>query len=549
VREVSDPEVDDDVDVLVVGAGPTGLALAAQLDAHGARSRIVDRLPDRVHESRALAVQPRTLEVLAGLGVTDRLVPRGNRAVRMQLHSARGTVEVPLFDIGLDDTAYPYLLFVSQAQTEEVLVDHLRRRGVVVHRGVELVDLAQDDRGVTCRLRDDAGATRTVRARYVVGCDGVGSTVRRLAGIAFRGAAYPQDFVLADLEADVLDPGAAHAYLSPDGPLLFFPLGRPTTWRMIAMRPRGTPAPADGVTLADLQRLADARTGGALRLRDPVWMSGFRLQHRAAEHYRTGRVFLAGDAAHVHSPAGAQGMNTGIQDAVDLAWKLALVTTGRGAPALLDTYEPERAPVGRAVLRLTDRAFAVATSADPVLRLVRTHAAPVLLRLLPHAHGVRARAFRTVAELRIGYRRSPLSAPAGRPVRRPRPGDRLPDALVLVGGRTSTLHRQLRRPGFHLLLWDPAGTCPPATVRAVEDRYGRVVSVHRLGPRRSPCEVQYLTGHLARRLGVRPTGPAHLLVRPDGHVAQRGGGDLAGLRRYLETWLTADARRHSGAPT
>ncbi|GAA2719152.1 FAD-dependent monooxygenase [Cellulomonas aerilata] len=536
--EVAD-EVDEVVDVLVVGAGPTGLALAAELHAHGVRPRVVDRHQDRVHESRALALQPRTLEVLAGRGISDRLVARGNRAVRLRVHTARRTVEVPLFDIGLDDTSYPYLLFLSQAETESVLGEHLRSGGVTLERGVELVGLTQDDDGVTCRVRDGSGTDRTVRARYVVGCDGARSTVRRLTGIAFRGAAYPQHFVLADLEADVLDPGAAHVFLSGDGPLLFFPLGRPTMWRLIAMRPRGAPLPPDGVTLADLQRVVDARTGGTVGLRDPEWMTDFRLQHRGAERYRAGRVLLAGDAAHVHSPAGAQGMNTGIQDAVDLGWKLALVTQGRGVAALLDTYEAERAPVGRAVLRLTDRAFAAATSSHPLVRLARTHVAPVVLEALTHAHGTRARAFRTVAELRIRYARSPLSTSGGRSRRAPRPGDRLPDALVLVAGGTSTLHRRLHHPGFHLLLWDPDATCPPQTVRAVETRYPGVVTVHRLGPRRSGNPVQDLTGHLARRLGLPRTRPAYLLVRPDGHVAHRGDGDLRPLRRYLETWLVA----------
>ncbi len=538
---MSDATLDDDVDVLVVGAGPTGLALAAQLRAHGARLRIVDRSWDRTRESRALAIQPRTLEVLAGLGVSDRLVPRGNRAVRLRAHTARGTVELPLFDIGLDDTAYPFLLFLSQAETESVLHEHLRARGVHVERGRELVALDQDADGVTCHLRDGDGVEVVVRAAYVVGCDGAHSTVRRLAGIRFDGAAYPQTFVLADLEADAIDPTAAHAFLSADGPLLFFPLGRPTTWRMIAMRPPGAPVPSGGVTLPDLQRLADTRTGGVVGLHDPVWMTDFRLHRRSAERYRLGRVLLAGDAAHIHSPAGAQGMNTGVQDAVNLAWKLALVTRGVGAPALLDTYDAERSPVGRAVLRFTDRAFTAATSQHPVVRLVRTRAAPLLVALATHAHGTRARAFRTVGQLRVGYRSSPLSARGRASWRGPRPGDRLPDALVLVGGRTATLHSRLRRPGFHLLLWDPDGLCPPSLVDAVRTRYPDLVAVHRLGPRRSSADVQDLTGHLARRLHLSGGRPAHLLVRPDGHVALRGDGDLRPLRDYLERWLVPDA--------
>src|SRR6266540_1514870 len=254
----------DPVEVLVVGAGPTGLALAAHLRAFASHVRIVDRQPDRTHESRALAIQPRTLEVLAGLGVTP-----------------------------------------------------------------ELLVLAPAAEHVTCRLLPPDGRHETVAARYVVGCDGAHSTVRHLAGIGFEGSAYPQTFLLADLEADGLEPGAAHTYLTGAGMLFFFPLGTPATWRMLAMRPPGDQTPADAeVSLAELQAITASYTTDPLRLRDPVWMTRFRLHLRAATRYQTGRVFLAGDAAHVHSPAGAQGMNTGVQDAVNLAWKLALACSG-----------------------------------------------------------------------------------------------------------------------------------------------------------------------------------------------------------------------------
>ncbi len=361
----SNPELD----VLVVGAGPTGLALAAQLYAFGVRARLVDRQDDRVHESRALAIQPRTLEVLAPLGVSDELVAGGNPAVQLRIHAPGRVVAVPLFDLGLDDTAYPYLLFLSQAETERILEEHLRRSAAAVERGVELIDLncGADAAVATLRYRD--GREEVVSARYVVGCDGARSTVRRLAGIPFEGSAYPQTFVLADLEADGIEPDAAHVFLSERGMLFFFPLGKPATWRLLAMRPPTDPTPPDApVSLDQVQAIADTYTRGTVRLHDPVWMTNFRLQHRAATHYRAGLVFLAGDAAHIHSPAGAQGMNTGIQDAVNLGWKLARVLHGTGDPALLDTYEPERAPVGKMVLRFTDRAFTMATSTNRVVR-------------------------------------------------------------------------------------------------------------------------------------------------------------------------------------
>jgi len=369
-------------DVLVVGAGPTGLTLAAELAAFGVRARLIDRGLDRVHESRALAIQPRTLEVLAGLGVTDELVAAGNRAVQLRMHVPGRVLAVPMFDLGLDDTAYPFLLFLSQAETERVLGEYLAAADVPVERGVELADLSNTADAATATLRHRDGREEVVSARYVAGCDGGHSSVRRLAGIRFEGGSYPQIFVLADTEADGVEPGAAHVFASEAGMLFFSPLVTPATWRLLAMRPPADRTPPDTpVVLDEVQALATSYTGGTVRLHDPVWMTNFRLHHRAAARYRAGRVFLAGDAAHVHSPAGAQGMNTGIQDAVNLGWKLAQILRGVTDPALLDTYEAERAPIGSMVLRFTDRAFTIATSTKPVVRFARTRLGPAAIPL------------------------------------------------------------------------------------------------------------------------------------------------------------------------
>lgn len=530
---------DDGVlDVLVVGAGPTGLALAAELRRYGVRFRLVDRAPDRVHESRALAIQPRTLEVLAGLGVTGRLVEHGNRTVQLRLHTGRRTVSMPLFDIGLDDTVYPYLLFLSQAETERVLVEHLARHGVRPERGTELVGLEQDADGVTCRLRVAGSGEETVTARYVVGCDGAHSAVRRWAGIGFEGLAYPQTFVLADLEADGIEPGAAHAFVGGNGLLFFFPLQTPASWRLLAMRPPGGPAPTGRrVELSELQALADAATASTVRLHDSVWATDFRIANRGATRYRSGRVLLAGDAAHIHSPAGAQGMNTGIQDSVNLGWKLGLVVTGRGAPALLDTYEAERAPVGRRVLRFTDRAFTIGTSSNPLIRAARGHVVPAVLPLATRFRRVRGYGFRTLAQLAIRYRHSPLSAgDRRRSGRGPRPGDRLPDAPVTHGGRATTLHAALGGPGFHLLLCSPGGVWPAPAGADLAAAHPGLVTVHRLSRGGGPDVLVDHTGRAGRLLGLGGDA-VHLLIRPDGHVARRGDTDLTAVRDDLARWL------------
>jgi 2-polyprenyl-6-methoxyphenol hydroxylase-like FAD-dependent oxidoreductase len=534
------PASSNPLDVLIVGAGPTGLVLTAQLQAFGATVRVVDRQLDRVHESRALAVQPRTLEVLRGLGVSEELIARGNDAVWARLHAGSRVVRIRLFGLGLADTAYPFLLFVSQAETEAVLLDHLTARGIRVERGVELVAFHADQDAVSCTLRHRDGRTEQARTRYLVGCDGAGSTVRRGAGIPFQGGSYPQTFTLADLEVDGLDRDTAHVFFGSgsEGILLFFPLGRPASWRLLGMdpSPQEHREPARP-SLEELQALADGFTGGSLRLRDPVWLTYFRLQHRFATRYQAGRVFLAGDAAHVHSPAGGQGMNTGIQDAWNLGWKLALAARGVAAQTLLDSYDAERRPVGRLVVRLTDRAFSVATSTNPLVRTVRTHLIPRVLPLALHLDRAIAYGFRTVSQLNIGYPHSPVVQEGQPALRRgPRPGDRLPDARIAKDGGSCWLGEALAEPRFQLLLCGDLGGWDMHALAAVRGRYPDMVSVHHLTRDALPSALHDADGQALTRLSV--DGTAHYLIRPDGHVGYRAAGtDLDGLRGYLARWL------------
>ena len=532
--------------MLVVGAGPTGLALAAELVANGVQPRLIDRGQDRVHESRALAIQPRTLEVLAGSGVTDRLVEAGNQAVRMRLHTGRRDLSVPLFDLGLADTDYPYLLFVSQAETERILCEHLARVGVAVERGVEFVDGQIQADATIATLRHDGGRLESLTARYVVGCDGGHSAVRTAAGIAFEGSSYPQTFVLVDTEVDGIANDAAHVFLSDQGMLFFFPLGSPASWRLLAMRPAGDQTPPDApVSLAEVQRLADMYTSGAVRLHDAIWMTNFRLHHRAAAQYRAGQILLAGDAAHIHSPAGAQGMNTGIQDAVNLGWKLA--HTLRGAnEALLDTYETERAPVGRWVLRFTDRAFKAATATGPAVRFARSRIVPTLIPLVLKPKFGRRYGFRAISQLSINYRGSPLSVDRrAAPRNSPRAGDRLPDAPVLAAGGATSLHSLTSTPGWHLL------QCGTVAEPTPSDGYvADMLTTHRLGTGGSPADYE-LSDAAMRRLGLAATDHANYLVRPDGHIGYRtDSSDTTDLTAYLRHWLPATGdRRGPSAPT
>jgi hypothetical protein len=308
------------------------------------------------------------------------------------------------------------------------------------------------------------------------------------------------------------------------------------------VRPRARPETgSEQITVDELQQVTDQATGGAVRVRDPVWTSAFRVHHRAADRYRAGRVFVAGDAAHVHSPAGAQGMNTGIQDAVNLGWKLGLVCRGAAPEALLDTYDAERRPVGEFVLRFTDRAFTVVTSANPLVRAVRSQVAP---RVLPWALRFRAGrrlAFRTVSQLGIRYRHSPAVDASAGGRRGPRPGDRLPDARVRQGGAEIWLHEALTAPTFHLLLCGPSGVWDDAAVADLRERYAPFLGVHRLIPGGGPSDdggmdLRDASGIALGRLGVR--GHGCLVVRPDGHIGHRTDEvHLDGADDYLRRWL------------
>lgn len=364
-----------DTDVLIVGAGPTGLTLASALTARGIATTIIDRQAAGANTSRAAVIHARTLEVLEPLGVSDSLVALGVQARRFTIRD-RDRVLVP---IGFADlpTRYPYTLMVSQAVTEQVLLERLVALGGRVMRPRKLTSLRQDDMGVDAQLDDG----RTLRARFVVGCDGMHSAVRDSTGIAFEGGSYGESFLLADVRLSGGVPtDEVILYFSPRGMVVVAPL--PDGVHRIVAPVDDAPERPDA---RFVQELLDER--GPVRapvrvLGEPIWGSRFRVHHRIADRYRAGRVVLAGDAAHVHSPAGGQGMNMGILDAMHLAD--ALKCAIEGDLAALDVYGAERRPIAGEVVALADRLTRLAT-VPPSLRLLRN----LLLRLLSVLPAVR----------------------------------------------------------------------------------------------------------------------------------------------------------------
>jgi 2-polyprenyl-6-methoxyphenol hydroxylase-like FAD-dependent oxidoreductase len=536
-------------DVLIVGAGPTGLTMAAQLQAHGVRLRIVERRRER-GESRAFVVHPRTLELLAHIGVAQGLIDRGDPGARVRLHAAGRTACVGLASSRHVDTAYPYLLFIPQSTVEEVLEEHLRRVGVVVERGMELTGLSQRPDAVDYELRADDGSLGVGEAAYVVGCDGADSTVRQSAGITFRTRAYRPSLLLADLDVDgALNSDGLHGFVAGPGLLLLFPFPASAAWRLLTVGPDTDVEDPDGVgDLAGLQLLVDQFTDGSLHLHEPQWSTHVRLRRGQADRYRRERVLVAGDAAHLHSPAGAQGMNTGIQDACNLAWKLALVVRGAAPEGLLDSYEAERWPVARRTRQLTDLAFLLEAADHAPLRWLREHATPLALPLvrdrdLPYA------AFRLLGGISTRYRRSPIvQEGAPRLHRGPRAGDRLPDWRILHEGEPRWLHEVLRGPTYNLLLCGRQVGFDHSAVDRIQNVSRIPVRIQRISRLPHECAMLDRDGRLLRRLAVRDN--AVYLVRPDGYIAYRArGSDLEGASRHLRDLQQVDPRDAGRVPS
>ena len=415
----------NECDVLVVGAGPTGLTLAAQLLARGIRTRVIDKDPGTPRLSRAIGIAARTLETLDMMGIADRFLDEGHRVRGMSVY-ARGRRLIGV-DQAHNGSAYPFVLHLPQSRTEALLRARVAELGGSVETGVELVDLTATRESVNARVRDVTGRHQVVTAGFVVGCDGAHSRVRHLLGAPFTGQPYPWDWVLADASLDWRgSPGEVHVFLRPEGlPMVCVPI-TPELWRISLPSPgdRGGEAP----TLEEVQHLVDERGPGGIGVCRPQTLTTFRCQIRSTPVYRQGRVLLAGDAVHIHSPAGGQGMNTGILDATNLAWKLALVVSRQAPDRLLDSYGAERAPVAAQVLRFTQGVVRFGTATGSLHRAVRNSALPAL-----RVPAVQRRLAGRMSQTRVSYPDGPLTRPA-RFRGLPGPGVRMSDVPVRTGG-------------------------------------------------------------------------------------------------------------------
>ena len=502
-----------DVDVLIAGAGPTGLVLALWLRRLGASVRIVDPAAEPGTTSRALAVHARTLELYRQVGIADEVVAHGLKfgGVNMWVRGAH-VARIDLSSMGQGLSPFPYSLIFPQDAHERLLTAHLERAGVRVERGVRLAGFDDRGDGVVARLEEAGGARREVVAAYLAGCDGAHSRAREGIDAGFPGGTYEHLFYVADVAmSGPTANGDLHVALDDADLLAIFPMQEEGDARLIGTVARSA---ADegrrGLTWNDVERCVLDRV--QVHVDAVHWFSTYRVHHRVANRFARGRVFLLGDAAHVHSPVGGQGMNTGIGDAVNLAWKLADVLDGRAHASLLDTYEPERSAFARRLVATTDRAFTFINSDGPLARLVRTDAVPRLMPALLGRRSVQRLMFRTIAQVAIAYRRSAWSEGRAGGVHG---GDRLPwIAPEHAGGKDN--HAPLSSLDWQVHV---VGDRAPDLAAACE---GRRLPLH-----------AFPWSDRAQAAGFA-LGAAYL-VRPDGHVALADPAAApATLARYLD---------------
>lgn len=503
-------ESPSEIEVLIVGAGPTGLVLALWLTKLGVKLRIVDKAARAGTTSRALAVQARTLEFYRQVGLAEAVVEGGHKVGAMNLWVGRKIVtRVNLHDIGLGLGPYDYMFIFPQDEHEALLEGALAKLGVTVERSTELMGFTDDGDCVRAVLQNAEGVQEMCEARYLAGCDGARSKVRETLDTGFPGGSYSQLFYVADVEAsgEPVD-GNLNIDLDEADFLAVFPLKAKGHARLVGVVSDDRAKHPETLTFEDVshQAIDDVK----IKVAKVNWFSTYHVHHRVTNHFRKGNAFLLGDAAHIHSPAGGQGMNTGIGDAVNLAWKLAAVLRKRARPDLLDTYEPERIGFAKRLVQTTDRVFTLASSEGKLAERLRTQVVPRIAPALTGIDFVRRFAFRTVSQMVVNYRRGPLSEGAAGDVWG---GDRLP-WVRLAGGADN--FNPLKTLDWQAHVY---GEASAALSQACE---ARGLDLHRM-----PWSAAM------RKAGVKEN--ALYLVRPDGYVALADPkGDAERLIAYLD---------------
>lgn len=509
-------------DVLIVGAGPTGLMMACLLHRSGISFKIIDRQIDRAKESRALVVHAKSMELFQNLGLDQDFLRQGKKSIGLGLFvDGKQKAKIDFGDIGIEGTPFPYLLFISQSQTEQILIDHLEKNGVKIERQTELVSFTQDSTGVDCVLKNVQGGEEKIRCKYLLGCDGAHSKVRQGLNLDFSGGSYEQNFALADVKIDwPYEKDRLMIFMTLDGIFAHFPLNDQVS-RLIITQTTAPKDPRSEPDLAEIQELSEKFTKIPLKVSDPIWLARFHLHHRGVDKYRVGRCFVAGDAAHIHSPVGGQGMNTGLQDAANLAWKLALVLQNVAPEKILDTYHDERHRIGQVLLKTTDRFFALAVTKNKFLAKLRNLFLPILAKLFLSRISGRKRVFRFVSQLAIRYHNNFLTHEmiSDEGFRNgPEPGCRAPDGKL----DARTLFEAFKNNKIHVVVFMASEVTMDPRFQHFQTSFMDVHSV----------KTQPGNKILYQRYGIIREGV--YIIRPDGYILYRSDKiDFDAVQRYL----------------
>ncbi|PWT73718.1 MAG: hypothetical protein C5B59_12640 [Bacteroidetes bacterium] len=511
-------------EVLIIGAGPTGLMAACQLAVLNIPFRIIDKNEDHTSQSRAIVIHAASMELFSRLGIEDEFLKPGKQVKALNFIARRTIIHIPLFsEYGKHLTEFPYFLALEQSHTEQILVDFLERRGHKVERNAELIDLTQTDDQVSASLKYQDDRTETLTAKWLLGADGAKSQVRHALNIPFGGETYPADLFVLDCKVSwPLKDDELFLAFSNTTFAGFFPLpnGR---CRVISFVPEDLKGKSD-LSFEDISGSFANRMQLDIKLYDPSWISTYRAHHRYVSQFRKGRCFLMGDAAHVHSPVGAQGMNTGLQDASNLAWKLALVIQGKAKDILLSSYEDERLPFARELVKTTDRGFSFAVSKNAVTKTLRFYIFPRVLALIIRNRHLARFIFRRISQIGIIYNKSVLvenSSEGNFPSDAPKPGQRLPyfEFIDDSGSKINVQEFVKERP---VTLLFNIGTTDD--IRNEVAKYSHISVKNVLLTEKAK--------ELFKRFGIREKG--YFLVRPDLYVAYRcDSGSANGFRAFM----------------
>jgi 2-polyprenyl-6-methoxyphenol hydroxylase-like FAD-dependent oxidoreductase len=444
-------------DVLIIGAGPTGLALACQLIRYGVDFIIIDKKGTTTPHSKAIGVQARTLELYEQIGLADKLIEVGYLAEKARMFAGgkiRG--EIDFTELGKGMSPYPYVLLAEQGKHEALLYDFITSHQQTVRWNTELESFTQNEGGVSAKLRNSLVGIETIDAKYMVGCDGAKSPVRHSLGLTFEGTTFERAFYVADVQIDwKYGYDNLQVFLMKNSLLAFFPMTGEKQYRIVGTFPEEFSKDEGDVLYEEIEEQIKKDTDIELDITKVNWFSTYKVHTRHVNKFSEGRCFLAGDSAHIHTPAGAQGMNTGIQDGYNLAWKMAWVLKFRANEKLLDTYNEERLPNAEALMETTDRFFNLAAGKNPLLSFIRLYIFPYVANFMFSLDAVKRFVFPRIAQIAINYRRSSLSKTDGGFA--VRGGDRMP--WFKIQGKS--IYDYLHEPLFHLIVFTDGKTDIP----------------------------------------------------------------------------------------